>query len=95
MATYRGLTAISKRMGWSISKTIRVANGVTQTVGALAYLERGRGTRVIWITTDDLIHCWQSAQCIATKAHYRYGKRRQDRMAKYKPELEQGHDYAA
>ena len=74
--TYKGLRAIGKRMGWSPPTVIRKALNSDFP----AYLEKGRGTAIHWICTDDLIHHWQLEQAKKTRAGYRPGQRSNDRF---------------
>jgi hypothetical protein len=74
---YRGLRAIAKRMGWT--HPYQVVRKAMQS-DFPAYLERGRGTAIHWVCSDDLIHWWEREQAKRTKASYRAGKRRDDRF---------------
>ena len=55
MAEYRGLRAIAKRLGWKAPATVLK---LQERQNFLMY-PRATANGFQWITTDDLIFCWE------------------------------------
>jgi hypothetical protein len=79
MAEYRGLRAIAERKGWKSASTPIV---YCLRDGFPIYLVKGRGTKINWVTNDDLIYRWELEQCRKTRDSYRKGHRREQRQRK-------------
>jgi hypothetical protein len=79
MATYEGLRAIAARMGWKSPSTAIIAH---LRDNFPMYLKRGKGTKLNWVSNDNLIFCWEVQECRRTRQVYRKGHRRQQRQRK-------------
>ena len=79
MAEYFGLRAIAKRKGWKSTATPIVYH---LRENFPMYLVKGRGTKINWVTNDDLLYRWEMEQCRKTRESYRKGHRREQRQRK-------------
>ena len=70
---------IARRMNWKSTST-----PITYHLrdGFPMYLHKGRGTKINWVSNDDLIYSWELAQCEKTRESYRKGRRREQRQQK-------------
>jgi hypothetical protein len=75
---YVGLRAIARQMGVSTKSIIRMH----VKEGFLMWQKKGKGTRINWVSDDDLIAFWKIEQSRKSAREYRIGHRREDRTRK-------------
>ena len=75
---YKGLNAIAKRLGVSTGKLRRRYKELQYPM----YIMRGVGTRILFVSNDQLIALWEQEQIKRCAENYKPGQRRQDRLAR-------------